>query len=128
MHAWDKPQKVVNINEPMFKTNKYGYTANLANHIVAAEYILYKERQGLPQHYPISDGERLGFEVELTKRYPEEFKAYVSLFGGIKYAKATMNAGSLPAPLLDYWLNKEEEYENTFSASRPGGWENDKSA
>lgn len=127
-HPWDKPKISIKINEPMFKLNDNGYMTNLYNDLVREEYERYKQDEKHPRQFPTSKDARLEFEIEMSKKYPEEFKQYISNFGSLDSAKTTFKPKHIKTPLIDYWLERKKEYENTFSPSRSGEWDGNISA
>lgn len=69
---------VPEFNMRMFiHNNKYGYRICISDKDIHPLYILYKQENNLPLHFPISDNERFEFEEQLInvwKKRVEEHK------------------------------------------------------
>lgn len=65
--------------------NQYGYCVNIADPRIRERYEDFKQRKGLPHHFPISDAERFEFEREITEefmqRYPERYEQIARAMG-----------------------------------------------
>ncbi|MCQ2484774.1 MAG: hypothetical protein MJ168_05510 [Clostridia bacterium] len=120
MHAWDKPQISIKTDEPVFhmvKGENYGRIVNLANGKVHGEYVKYKIINGKHAEFPLSDIDFVDFEIYVSKRYKKDFTTFVNAYGGIASAKKCFDTASKSSWLLNYWAERIEEFENTFSAS-----------
>lgn len=45
------------------------YLTNLRHPVILMEYIRYKQERGFPLNFPISDGERLTFDMRMVEKY-----------------------------------------------------------
>lgn len=53
--------------------NEYGFCVNISDPRIRKKYESFKKRKGLPQHFPISDQERLEFEAEIREKFLEMY-------------------------------------------------------
>lgn len=119
MKAFDEYQKNVKTDEPIFRMSAYGRTVNLKNETALAELTDFKKSIGENTNFPLGDDEYLKFEIAMSRKYKEEFKAYVKTFGGLRIAAAIFRAASMPSNLLDYWAEERIEKNGKAVISRP---------
>lgn len=71
MNAWDKlPEPMPG---PWAEDPRNPYLTNLRHPLIHAEYLRYKQERGFPLAYPISDGQRLAFDLRMVKRYGRQY-------------------------------------------------------
>lgn len=58
---------------PKFQLLPYGYYANIKNETIEKEYQKFKEENGIPFHYPMSDEQRMLFDYQMTLLFADEW-------------------------------------------------------
>lgn len=97
----------------MFKypPDEYGYTTDMRNHTVQAERELYCKEIGEPPHFPMSDIERIEFEIMLSRKYRKDFVDYLKSIGGLEIGLKTIEAQNRRSYLLNYYMERRRQNE-----------------
>lgn len=72
MNWWDKPP-----DPPpgLWAENpRNPYLTDLRHPIIRAEYIRYKAERGFPPSFPLSDGQRITFDLSMVEKYGEQYR------------------------------------------------------
>lgn len=71
--------------------NEYGFCVNISDPRIRKKYESFKQRKGLPQHFPISDQERLEFEAEIREKFLEMYPERAEIMFRALNIKRPMN-------------------------------------
>lgn len=97
----------------MFKypLDDFGYTTDMRNHTVRAERELYCKEIGEPPQFPMSDIERIEFEIMLSRKYRKEFIEYLKSIGGLEIGLKTIETQGCKSYLLNYYMERRRRNE-----------------
>lgn len=123
MKSFNEPQRIIKIYEPVFHMKDkldYGRIVNLGNPKVLALFNLYVEKTREKAIFPLSDRKFKIFEILVSRIFSNEFREFINSFGGLENAKRAFDSANKPSNLINYWAERAEKYEDTFSTTCQG--------
>lgn len=100
-----------------YPPDNYGFTTDIRDPAVRQERDAYCKRIGEPTHFPLSDIQRIEFEIELSRKYRKEFKEYLNGIGGLEAGFNTIIASGRMSFLLNYYMERRRQSERKAAFS-----------